>query len=401
MIIHDALYGAFEIPSFLDVLVRAPEFRRLAEVRLINIDSASLSSLADVRRYSHTLGVLRLALLNPLVGLGEGEFRAFLASIIIHDAGTPAFAHLFEYFLSERYNWSHEGVLANLLTATHHSDQYAHQIFASQTPSLEKLCKVARIDFDLVSAFIRGDHAYSRLIFGSLDFDNLDNVARMNWMLGHQFDLSAIVSIARNLGIGANGRLVLPESEANNVRLWQTLRSKAYEILVFDEATVAAQAVLSKAIMEAMDSRSLTPSDWHYDDRGLISALERTPSIKKRLRKDLMGELPSLYLLHVRKDNLAIFDALGRVRITGLLEEFVQSRMGPTSKAYGYIFRDRGTFSKRVDFVDSASGRPWSVGSTSDSLVLYGFAKCRGGVNVDARQIGLEFGEWIDAKVLQ
>src|SRR5690242_12030466 len=123
MKVRDALYGAFEIPDFLDRLVLAPEFRRLSEVRLININSASLAALAEVRRYSHTLGVLRLALLNPLIGLGESELRAFYASIIVHDAGTPAFAHLFEYFLSERYDWNHELVLPGLLSGAHHPDR--------------------------------------------------------------------------------------------------------------------------------------------------------------------------------------------------------------------------------------------------------------------------------------
>ena len=113
MQICDALYGRFGLPAFLDRLVLAPEFRRLSEVRLLNINSASLASLADVSRYSHTLGVLRLALLNPLIGLGAKELKAFLASIVVHDAGTPAFAHLFEYFLSERYGWDHELVVSS------------------------------------------------------------------------------------------------------------------------------------------------------------------------------------------------------------------------------------------------------------------------------------------------
>jgi len=54
MLIRDTLYGAFEIPEFLDRLVLSPEFRRLNEIRLININSVSLAALADVRRYSHT-----------------------------------------------------------------------------------------------------------------------------------------------------------------------------------------------------------------------------------------------------------------------------------------------------------------------------------------------------------
>ena len=99
MRIHDTLYGAFEVPGYLGALLTAPEVRRLTEVRLININSISLAALADVKRYSHTLGVVRLCMENPLIGLNGDEIRAFLASILVHDAATPAFAHLFEYFL--------------------------------------------------------------------------------------------------------------------------------------------------------------------------------------------------------------------------------------------------------------------------------------------------------------
>jgi HD superfamily phosphohydrolase len=398
MKIRDALYGAFEIPDFLDRLVLAPEFRRLSEVRLININSASLAALADVRRYSHTLGVLRLALLNPLMGLGENELRAFFASIIIHDAGTPAFAHLFEYFLSERYDWNHELVLPGLLSGSHHPDRRLHQIFQSQRIAFEKLCQASKIEFDLVRNFAASQHPYSKLIFGSLDFDNLDNVARMNWMLGERFDVGAILSIARELGIGSHGELQLPRSELNNVLLWQRLRLNAYQILVFDEATVAAQAVLSKAIAEAMAAGDLSETDWVYDDHSLIRALESSPGAKRRIQ-DLRANLPMSSLLCVRSDELDRFDRLGRTGLIDLVEQFQRERFGSSAANYGYVFRDRGAFSKRVDFVDPNSGEKWSVGETSASIVFYGFMAPRLLQGNDPRQTGMEFREWIDQKI--
>jgi HD superfamily phosphohydrolase len=257
MEIRDALYGCFGLPTFLERLVLAPEFRRLSEVRLLNINSASLAGLADVSRYSHTLGVVRLALLNPLIGLGAKELKAFLASIIVHDAGTPAFAHLFEYFLSERYGWDHESVVSSLLTGKHHPDQHSHQIFRSQTLTFEKLCRDEDIDFELVLEFVSRNHPFSRLIFGSLDFDNLDNVARMNWMMGHHFDLGCILRLAGILGVAAGGKLQLSLTAEEDVRTWQRLRSYAYEVLVFDGPTVAGQAVLSKAIAKGLDGGQL------------------------------------------------------------------------------------------------------------------------------------------------
>ena len=60
MIVHDLLYGCIQIPSVLDRLVAVPEVRRLSQIRLLNCLSPSLSSLGEVRRFSHTLGVLHL-----------------------------------------------------------------------------------------------------------------------------------------------------------------------------------------------------------------------------------------------------------------------------------------------------------------------------------------------------
>jgi HD superfamily phosphohydrolase len=396
MKIRDTLYGSFEIPEFLDRLVLAPEFRRLSEIRLININSASLGSLADVRRYSHTLGVLRLALLNPLTGLGEDEFRAFLASIIIHDAGTPAFAHLFEYFLSERFDWNHEAVLPGLLSGTHHPDQRTHQIFQSQRLGFEKLCHSAKIDFDLVRQFVSREHPYSKLIFGSLDFDNLDNVARMNWMMGERFDIEETLSLARELGVSPEGHLQLPKRQLDNVSKWQELRLRAYNVLVFDEATVAAQAVLSKAIAVAMKSGHLDETDWAYNDHTLIRALERVPSAKRTIQ-DLKTNLPVASLLHVRREKLEPFDRLGRAQLITLVEEFQSERYGASN--YGYVFRDHGAFSKKIDLVDSETGEPWSIGQRSDSIVFYGFVPRRLLQGNDPKKVGREFGEWIDAKI--
>src|ERR1039457_6018682 len=99
MIVHDPLYGRFELPSRLDRLLLAPEVRRLSQIRLLNIATPSLATLGDLRRYSHTLGVLHLALLSRQVGYTKEERDALAASVILHDIGTPPFGHLMEYHL--------------------------------------------------------------------------------------------------------------------------------------------------------------------------------------------------------------------------------------------------------------------------------------------------------------
>src|SRR5438874_12075800 len=110
MIAIDQLYGAITIPEWLHPVVQSPELQRLREVRLINIASPSCSALSDARRFTHTLGVLNLAarLENRLFSFGsQMERRAFLVAALLHDIGTPAFGHLFEYQLAAIKGWNH------------------------------------------------------------------------------------------------------------------------------------------------------------------------------------------------------------------------------------------------------------------------------------------------------
>jgi HD superfamily phosphohydrolase len=154
MIIHDPLYGAFEVPRFLDRLILAPEVRRLMGVRLLNAPSPSLPTLSEVRRFSHTLGVLRLALLNPHIGLTRDEVRALTATILIHDAATPPFAHLLEYYLKDRAGWDHESALPDLLTGHNLVGNTAHQILPGEQLKYKRLCDASKIDFDTEGASV-------------------------------------------------------------------------------------------------------------------------------------------------------------------------------------------------------------------------------------------------------
>lgn len=397
MIIRDALYGAFELPSFLVSFVMAPEFRRLSEVRLININSAALAALADVTRYSHTLGAVRLALANPLIDFSQDEHRALLASMIVHDAGTPAFAHLFEYFLIDRFKWDHETAVPLLLRRQHHPDARSHQIYAAQIPKFEALCRVSKVDFSLVLAMLEGRHPGSRLIFGSLDFDNIDNVARMNWMLGHRFEVERLVSLAGMLGVRSEIPLLLPESQRSNVELWASLRRKAYDVLVFDGPTVAGQAVLSSAISDALADGTLSVEDWHYPDTDLLKVI-RLGSRKGKLRldRDFYGALPELKLIwQLKQPDHPLLD-MPRDLIAASIEEFLRESLN-VRHPYGYSLRDRGTFEKRIEAVDPESGATWSLGNRSNSLVLYGFAK-EGRKVESPEKLGEKFLKWMERK---
>ena len=76
MFTADTLYGATDLPEWTTRLLLTPEVQRLRGIRLINSSSPSLAALSDARRYTHTLGVIRLALhCLPFQGVSVDDQR--------------------------------------------------------------------------------------------------------------------------------------------------------------------------------------------------------------------------------------------------------------------------------------------------------------------------------------
>jgi HD superfamily phosphohydrolase len=372
VIVYDPLYGRFETPRFLDQLIVAPEVRRLADVRLINAPSPSLPALSDVRRFSHTLGVLFLTLQNPHIGLTKEEVRALLATVLIHDAATPPFAHLLEYYLGEVHGWSHEAAIGGLLTGHHTVENSAHQILPGEQIKYQALCRRAKVDFDLVLEIASKKHRVSPLLFGTLDFDNLDNILRMSWALGQPTNVTTFVNLARELSVDINGQVTLQANLRTSVDEWATTRRRIYDILVFDEATVASQAVLARAIRTQFQQRPLDDIIVLLRDQDLVDVLSNDPSTKDLMLRHFKAGLPQqVYALQV-PGRLHELGFSSRDEAINRIESVAGNLL---SDPFGYVFVDRGAFSKRLSFRDPASGEFWVHGDTSESVVFYCFAR--------------------------
>jgi len=372
MRIHDPLYGAFDVPKFLERLIVAPEVRRLMGVRLLNAPSPSLPTLSEIRRFSHTIGVLRLALLNPHLGLTEDEVRSLAAAILIHDAATPPFAHLLEYYLKDRSGWDHEAALPDLLTGHQFLGNTSFQILPGEELKFKRLCASSKIDFDLVIEIVEKRHRASKLVFGSLDFDNLDNVSRMAWALGFREPLSPFLELARELSVSLDGDLLLSEKSNEAVENWARIRKNVYDVLVFDEITVSAQAVLTKAIATLFEAENVPHIRWASRDSDLIDLLTRSPRTK-RLMLSHFHHLPSqLFSLRVA-GSLSAFGFGSRDEAIKLIERIASEEFG-IKLPFGYVFVDKSAFSKRLSFMDPITRASWSTGNSSASVVFYCFA---------------------------
>jgi len=387
MIVYDPLYGAFELPSNLTDLVQTPEVRRLSQIRLLNTVTPSLATLGEIRRFSHTLGVLFLVLKNGLLE-SEPRLRSALgAAVLLHDIGTPPFAHLFEYHLKERTGWNHENVIKAILYGQHVPEGRANQFFARSVPKFRKALAKSGIDANLVEQIVADAHPLSPLLFGTLDFDNLDNVARMGWALGHPESRSFTNAIAEQLSVD-NGEVGLPRSLQAAVESWAAARRACYDVIVFDPPTVAAQAVLSVALEQVLAEGGLTEFDWVLTDEQLIECLLESPRTKTMISTQYLGRLPQhVYSVQI-SSAVSRIAGRGRAELRALIEDSLSQFFGST--CLGYVFQDRGTFGKELTFVDPTGGQRWSVGTRSQSTVLYGFVRRSGRLTTDDCSRALE-----------
>jgi len=375
MIIYDPLYGDFDLPPFLCKMVDTPEVRRLSQIRLLNTMSPALATLGELRRYSHTLGVVFLARLPILQSFSEDERKAFAATAMLHDIGTAPFAHLFEYHLKELVQWDHESEIRKILLGTHAPENKAHQLFYGRTIGLAKALGHARVSRDIVLEMVQGVHPLSRLLFGTLDLDNLDNIARMAWALGLESQCDTIRAVATHISIRPkDASLYLPLLMRPHVEAWARVRRRIYDILVFDPPTVAAQATLSAAIRIAIESNLLGADDWSMTDEQLLNYLASCEQTKGMICNEYYGHLPSLaFAIHLPR-SLSELGVPSRDRACKLIESALLNEYDG-SKPLGYVFEDRGTFEKELCFRDPESGETWSVGTTSRSVILYGFLR--------------------------
>lgn len=373
MNIYDPLYGKFELSAISSVLATTPEVRRLSQIRLLNSMTPTLSTLGELRRYAHTLGVLHLFSRwrkDSGSAYTVQELNSLEVAIILHDVATPPFGHLFEYLLKEELGWDHESAAVDTLLQQHVQEDSGHQIFVGKTPKVMRHLSKMEVDIELVLAILRKQHPLHNLIFGSLDFDNIDNVWRMAWSLGIPMNPKHAISLASSLSLDRNGSLALSRNGLDLLEAWSSLRKQVYEVLIFDHSTVASQAVLTETLRIGLREGLITPSDWTLTDELLLERLMSDKRTRKIIRDEYLGLLPYPFLtlkFNWREEGSFLSSRLDlQKKVADLLNSY------SSSKWHVYVFKERGSFSKRVN-LRFEDGEELIFGSLSKSLIVYIF----------------------------
>lgn len=251
----DPLYGAWELPEFIEKISHTREMVRLRNIAQSVMPNCITPHGAIPSRFHHGLGVAYLATAvlkkNPI--LSDFQILLPLAGLL-HDAGNPPFSHLGEYFLKELTGKDGESFLEDILDG-------------SET---EQVIKELGLKIPQILSLVTGKaKPFSEILNGSIDIDNLDNVGRFHLAAGlgrRPFDAVHISSSFRFDG----KEWILIDECFDEVQKWKHARAAVYGV-VYGDPHLNVSAMMFRAMELAFSENNLSRDFFFLDD---LQALE-------------------------------------------------------------------------------------------------------------------------------
>jgi HD superfamily phosphohydrolase len=273
---RDILYGEIVIPDWLVPFLTMPEFVRLRGVRLSNIDSIEFKDFGGPMRWEHSIGVAHLALrIAKLKSLSLEETVKITLAALLHDVGTPPFAHTVEHII---YNFDHEEEAVKLLSE---GDRWGTGVFAGEEPQFHKLCenlnKSYRIKIDPkeVADLITGNGKNGFLINGSIDLDNIDNLIRACLFLGKDIDKKLPYELLKWLSKYQSAPTDIYSLDEEAVKRWIEYRGFLYgSFFNSTDIELGRQAFLQHIIRRAFNEGLTKKSVIWSTDESLLFMIE-------------------------------------------------------------------------------------------------------------------------------
>jgi hypothetical protein len=248
--IDDSLYGRIKLSAWATAFLSTPQFRRLAGVSLSSVPGDLLFRHLFPSRLDHSVGVYHLT------RVARPRDRTLQLAALAHDLGHGPFSHLTEPLMLEWLGQDHETRSVVLL----------ERVSAALPESTQHM---AWLDWEEVARLMRGE-GRGTLLNGSLDYDNIDNVARFKQQSGFGVPAYSPTSLARGLRYVSQNVTLQREVEPEGLA-WQTDRATVYGFLHGDDGTeaggpgghrnLAVHAMLRKAVDLAFTTHIL-PSDF-------------------------------------------------------------------------------------------------------------------------------------------
>jgi HD superfamily phosphohydrolase len=308
----DSLYGYRTLDAFLRGLVSTPEVQRLRDVRLSNINSMSLTGAANVSRFEHSIGVALLAeragehLELPLL-----ERRQLIAAAMLHDVGITPFGHLMEEaFRIAGKCFDHERRLAQVFAGQAEVGNVNFQIFRGRMIESRPLLSQRKfslpgLTIESIFNAIQGKGLVGRLVNGTLDLDNIDNVCRMAVHVGIPVRRALPEELVQAMVIRSGERCIW-ERSLHLVDEWLDARYRLYSLLMTNPVDFSAKAMLIEAMRLGIcgdegQPPALAESDWTLTDAEVLRRLAGYPPSRELIQRLELGQVyPLLGYVWVR-----------------------------------------------------------------------------------------------------
>lgn len=288
----DLLYGRIELPRWIGPFLRIPEFVRLRNVRLSNVDSIEFKDFGSARRWEHGIAVAYLAWrCGEFRGLKMSQRAELTLAGLLHDIATPPFAHTAEAVLD---GYDHEFETQRVLSALPTESSYPDMpVYGSSLPQFRRAVRaLAReegisIDADEVARMVVGDGELGFLISGTIDLDNVDNVTRGCAHMGFKVDPLVPLQIVRWLSEHSGAPTDLEKETNPAVQAWLEYRKRYYTAFFSSSdqehgRQALLQHLMRRALGAGLPRRALV---WSTDEELLnrISQLEEHTTIRERI----------------------------------------------------------------------------------------------------------------------
>lgn len=299
--IYDSLYGAIYLPEYAWKVIFTPEVQRLRELRLCNINSLCLTGGANINRFEHTIGTCHLALTNLENGkydLSPHEKKLFVLATIFHDVYNAAFGHTLEYV--EGSGAKPENIFYYAITGQKY-ESYEYKASSYQPIYFGRLeeayykikeLKLTDNDISIIGDTITGKGTLGKLLSGTMDLDNIDNVCRLAYHMGIFNNKTLPIELAKSIWI-EDDDLHIENKDISLVNEWIKTRERLYKFLLLNPEEFAAKYMLTEAfeLFRRQEEKQIGFA-WYDVDFQLLDKLSRTSSEISNIVSNLMcGQL--------------------------------------------------------------------------------------------------------------
>lgn len=282
------VFGKIEIPEIISKVALLPEVQRLRQISLSNVDSCSLTAIGGVSRFEHSIGTAILAWkLSEKLDLDE-EFRSeLILAAGLHDVSAPGLGHLFEEGCKlAGKTFDHENKLQKIIFE---EGETYYQAYLGRELGCRKLMADLHVAPKSVFEAIAGDGRCTVAINGSMDLDNIDNVARMLSRLGIIIPYKEILDFVDIFDI-SNGVISICMDKKHLFERWLLYRKRLYNILMLEPTDFVAKSMTKLAICLGLQNNIITVEDWCLTDQELLHKLIEHDETKDLIKKLLLGQ---------------------------------------------------------------------------------------------------------------